>query len=106
MKIIGFHNPEEENGYLSNWYLSDFTVCNKKFSSAEQYMMYQKAVCFNDTAIAEKIMNTSDVAVIKSLGRAVSGYDDKVWDAIREQVVFKGVFAKFWVNHFFCVLTG
>ena len=24
--MICFHNPEEENGYLSNWYLSDFTV--------------------------------------------------------------------------------
>lgn len=26
MKVITFHNPDEENGYLSNWYLSDFTV--------------------------------------------------------------------------------
>ena len=26
MEIICFHNPDEENGYLSNWYLSDFEV--------------------------------------------------------------------------------
>ena len=25
-KIICFHNPDEENGYLSNWYPSSFTV--------------------------------------------------------------------------------
>ena len=23
-QIIGFHNPDEEYGYLSNWYRSDF----------------------------------------------------------------------------------
>lgn len=23
--MIFFHNPEEENGYLSNWFMSDFT---------------------------------------------------------------------------------
>ena len=37
--MICFHNPEEENGYLSNWYLSEFTVDGIKFSSMEQYMM-------------------------------------------------------------------
>ena len=42
MEIICFHNPEEENGYLSNWYLSDFSIDGIKFSSMEQYMMYQK----------------------------------------------------------------
>lgn len=26
MNVICFHNPDEENGYLSNWYLSDFIV--------------------------------------------------------------------------------
>ena len=25
-KIICFHNPDEENGWLSNWYPSMFTV--------------------------------------------------------------------------------
>lgn len=38
--IICFHNPDEENGYLSNWWLSDFEVDGIKFTSAEQYMMY------------------------------------------------------------------
>lgn len=44
MNVICFHNPEEENGYLSNWYLSDFTINNIKFTSMEQYMMYSKAL--------------------------------------------------------------
>ena len=35
MKLICFHNPNEENGYLSNWYHSDFMVDGMKFSSME-----------------------------------------------------------------------
>ena len=34
-KIICFHNPDEENGWL-NWFLSKFTVDNITFSSMEQ----------------------------------------------------------------------
>ncbi len=35
MEIICFHNPDEENGYLSNWYESKFIVDHVKFSSME-----------------------------------------------------------------------
>lgn len=40
MKIVCFHNPEEENGYLSNWYSSQFIINDIIFSSMEQFMMY------------------------------------------------------------------
>ena len=32
MNIVCFHNPSEENGYLSNWYLADFSVDGVLFS--------------------------------------------------------------------------
>ena len=38
--VIGFHNPTEEYGFLSNWYLSDFCLDGIRFSSMEQWMMY------------------------------------------------------------------
>ena len=41
--LTGFHKPDEEYGYLSNWYITDFTIDGRVFSSMEQYMMYQKA---------------------------------------------------------------
>ena len=46
--IICFHNPDEENGYLSNRHLSDFTRNRQKFTSMEQYKMYRKAMLFPD----------------------------------------------------------
>ena len=41
MPVICFHNADEENGYLSNWYPSAFTLKGIDFSSMEQYMMYR-----------------------------------------------------------------
>ena len=93
--IICFHNPEEDNGYLSNWWLSDFKVDGIKFTSAEQYMMYGKAKLFGDVEAQAKILAVSDVATIKALGREVKGFDDGVWTANREKIVYTGLKAKF-----------
>lgn len=98
MNIICFHNPDEENGYLSNWYLSDFIVNGVKFTSMEQYMMYQKAVCFHDGEIASQILDTNDVAQIKALGRLVAGYNEHHWNGVRQIVVYNGLIAKFSQN--------
>ena len=73
--MICFHNPEEENGYLSNWYLSEFTVDGIKFSSMEQYMMHEKALLFQDQETAKKILQTDNVAEIKALGRTVRHFE-------------------------------
>ena len=56
MTVVCFHNPSEENGYLSNWYPCRFTVEGVDFSSMEQYMMYKKAVYFGDKAVAAKFL--------------------------------------------------
>lgn len=96
--LVCFHNPEEENGYLSNWYLSEFMVEGITFSSMEQYMMYKKAMLFQDRETAGKILQTDDVAEIKALGRGVRNFDDQIWIKSREEIVYKGVLEKFRQN--------
>lgn len=98
MEIICFHNPKEENGYLSNWYLSNFIVEGILFSSMEQYMMYKKAMCFDDQIVANKILETKDVAEIKALGRQVSNYNDSIWNGMRQILIYEGLLAKFTQN--------
>ena len=97
-KIIGFHKPDEPYGYLSNWYLSDFVIGNIRFSSMEQYMMYNKAVLFNDRDIARQILAVSDVGKIKELGRCVSNYNNSVWNGMRQIIIYKGLLEKFRQN--------
>lgn len=98
MNVVCFHNPNEENGYLSNWYPSRFIVNGIAFSSMEQYMMHSKAICFHDDAIAQDILATDDVAQIKALGRLVKGYDDNHWNGVRQIIVYEGLHAKFSQN--------
>jgi len=98
VNVICFHNPDEENGYLSNWYLSHFTVNGIDFSSMEQFMMYQKAYRFHDEEIADNILHTDNVAEIKKLGRKVHAYDENVWNGVRQIIVYEGLKAKFSQN--------
>ncbi len=97
-KVICFHNPEKTNGYLSNWYLSDFCVNKIRYSSMEQYMMHQKALLFDDAEIAGQIMDTADVGKIKALGRSVKNYEDIVWNGMRQIIVYQGLLERFKQN--------
>lgn len=97
-RVIGFHNPDERYGFLSNWYLSNFEVDGISFTSMEQYMMYEKAKVFSDKATAIMMLKTNDVAVIKALGRGVQGYNEVVWNGVRQVIIYKGLLAKFSQN--------
>ena len=97
-KVVCFHNPDEINGYLSNWYLSEFSMEGIMFSSMEQYMMYKKAVLFDDKETAEKILATDNVGAIKALGRSVKNYNDTIWNGVRQIAIYSGLLEKFRQN--------
>lgn len=97
-EIIRFHNAGDENGYLSNWFLCNFSVDGTTYSSGEQYMMHQKALLFGDPESAMKIMTTTDVSTIKAYGRKVKNYSDIVWNGTRQIIVYNGLLAKYSQN--------
>lgn len=97
-KIIGFHNPDETYGFLSNWYPSDFVINGITFSSMEQYMMYEKAVLFGDNDVAAQILDTDNAGKIKALGRAVANYNDVIWNGMRQVIIYDGLMEKFCQN--------
>lgn len=97
-KIICFHSPKEENGWLSNWYMSDFRIDGITFSSMEQYMMYKKADIFGDEEIKKEVLSIDDVSKIKLLGRLVKNYNDTIWNGVRQLVVYEGLYAKYSQN--------
>jgi hypothetical protein len=97
--VICFHNPNEENAYLSNWYHCYFTVNNIIFSSMEQFMMYSKALLFKDKEVADSILNTDDFKEIKALGRQVKNFDEDTWNKNKQQIIYKGLHEKFSQNN-------
>lgn len=89
-------------GVLSQWYpcvfTKELTAFGKPytFNCAEQYMMAAKAIMFDDFGALLKILNPkSTPREQKALGRTVTGFDEKKWNASAKDVVFRGNMAKF-----------
>ncbi|KAG0649861.1 Riboflavin biosynthesis intermediates N-glycosidase [Hyphodiscus hymeniophilus] len=95
--IFFWREHGHEYGFLSQWYLSPFHAEDKSivFQTAEQYMMYQKAVLFSDPETGAEILNTESPREQKALGRQVQNFDNEVWLENRERIVEDGSFYKF-----------
>lgn len=85
---------EEDRGKLLGHNRSAF-----EFSSAEQFMMYHKALLFLNNDVAEKILKETNARRIKELGRQVRNFDEDVWSYFRSKVVYEGNKAKFTQNN-------
>lgn len=80
------------------WYPSTFTVDDVEYNCAEQYMMAQKAILFNDQDALEEIMDTDDPREQKRLGRTIANFDPDIWNQHAIDIVVKGNYAKFSQN--------
>jgi ribA/ribD-fused uncharacterized protein len=69
-----------------------------KFSCAEQWMMHAKARLFGDEERAAAIMATPDPAEQKRHGKLVSGFETRLWDEWKVEIVYRGNLAKFTQN--------
>merc|ERR1712183_177813 len=101
-KFTFFWKVDKANGFLSNWYPSNFTINDKKYSNAEQYMMEGKALVHAvgeyeeiNKNIATKIMKEPKPAKMKNLGRKVQGFDEKSWNEKGYKIVLEGCYQKF-----------
>ena len=95
---VCFHNPDEDNAQLSNWYPAVFDIEGRRFTSVEQYFMWKKATVFGDREAAAEILATKDCAAIKAIGRRVRGFDGARWSEMRVGVMKAGLLAKFRQN--------
>lgn len=73
----------------------DFVVDGLKFNCCEQYMMFKKAMLFNDTKSAQDILACNDPSVQQKLGRRVKNYNQEVWDENKYKIVYEGNKARF-----------
>lgn len=83
---------------LSQWWECNFVFEDLTFKSTEHWMMYKKALLFNDLAIAEKILKSESPGEAKKLGREVSNFDNDVWNQHRMDIVIEGNVLKFSQN--------
>ena len=95
---IMFWRVTEPNRQLSQWYPSKIVEDGITFCSAEQYMMYHKAMLFGDTVTANKILMNDSPQIIKNLGRLVANFDENIWVENREKIILQGNYLKFSQN--------
>lgn len=83
---------------LSQWYKVAFDIDGIIYNCAEQYMMAEKAKIFNDVDMLVEILETSEQARIKILGRMIQNFDEEVWNKEKYKVVVKANLHKFSQN--------
>ena len=66
-----------------------------KFNCCEQYMMYHKAVTFNDEKSKWIILDELDPREHKKLGRMIRGFSKHKWDEVKFDVVVRANVLKF-----------
>jgi len=96
----GHHSNKSEirKQCLSQWYPANFNFDNITYNSAEQFMMAQKAVLFDDKKIFERIIKENQMRVIKELGRKVKNFSEDIWKKNRFEITVNGNMAKFKQN--------
>ncbi|WP_327148136.1 NADAR family protein [Nocardia sp. NBC_01329] len=93
------HRPPRDGtvgaGCLSQWWPAEFTVDGVVFATTEHYMMWRKALLFDDWAIAAKVLEARSPGEAKTLGRRIGGFDEDLWVERRFGIVLAGSIAKF-----------
>ncbi|MGW5753293.1 NADAR family protein [Nocardia rhamnosiphila] len=93
------HHPRSDGsvgaGCLSQWWPAEFTVDGTVFPTAEHYMMWRKAMLFDDGAIAAEVLEAGSPGAAKALGRRIVGFDEELWGLHRFGIVVAGNVAKF-----------
>jgi len=90
--IVAFYTTKSP---FSNFYQCQFSQDSVVYTSAEQYLAYQKALVFNDIETANKVIKAVDPARAKALGRRVKGFDSKLWGQRRQEIMREALTLKF-----------
>ena len=88
VETITFHN---ELSPYSNFHRSPFTINNKMFNSAEQWIQYQRCLMFGDSYTANMILRTETPLDAKRLSHRINGVDHSKWQLNRHTVCLDGV---------------
>ncbi len=95
---IYFFGQDKPNGYMSNFYKSDFVDDEgNKYNCSEQYFMYRKCQRFDASNIRllNGILTETNPSTIKRYGREVKNYDDKIWEEERYGIMVEALRLKF-----------
>ncbi|MDR3352575.1 MAG: NADAR family protein [Zoogloeaceae bacterium] len=80
---------------FSQWWAAPFIVEGARYTTAEHWMMAQKALLFGDQEMFGRILHAPTPSAVKALGRQVRGFDGRIWNEKRFEIVVAGNLHKF-----------
>ena len=83
---------------FSHWYKCNFQIEGQNFCCIDQYLMYSKAILFDDKEIAFKILHSTDPKRHRYLGREVKNFSKQIWHQHCKQFAYEANHAKFTQN--------
>ena len=100
LTYVTFWQADEgcENRIFCQWYPHLFMVNGRKYDTAEQYMMSEKALLFGDLDSYSAIMNEPSPKICKQLGRQVKNFDSAIWNESFKEIIFHGNLGKLQSN--------
>jgi len=97
MSIIQFNSKSKEYCWLSNFFIFPMIVDDKEYRTVEHWFQSQK---FTDPILQENIRLTPSPSMAKKLGRTRHASFRTDWDCVKEEIMLKGLRAKFDQNVF------
>ncbi len=94
------HTPAKDGSITKScfsqwWDGHPFVIEGVTYSTAEHWMMAEKARLFGDSEACARILSAGHPNQAKKLGRQVRGFDDDHWKRARRDIVVRGNEAKF-----------
>lgn len=101
--IIYFNINNDNYKYLSHWYHSPFVAYNIKFPTVEHYIIYMKALLFNDYNLIKLICNNCisknpSPSYINAIGRYIIDFDENIWNSYKINIIYIANILKFTQN--------
>jgi len=75
---------------FSQWWAAPFSIDGVQYPTTEHWMMAQKALLFDNSALYHQIIAAKSPAEAKALGRQVTNFEEASWRAQRSAIVVRG----------------
>ncbi|GAB1521475.1 hypothetical protein RhiTH_004571 [Rhizoctonia solani] len=93
---IYFWKPEQEHGYLSPWYHTQFKSVEQNGSTFAYQSTEQKGLLFApNSPVTHEILKTNSPAELRSLSHKIPNFDEAAWAKQQISVITNGNYLKF-----------
>jgi len=92
-EIVGAQNQKifvfySQRCGFDNRFISEFNVLGRKFTTIDQYFVWQKARFFGDVEIASEVLLIRNPITIRRIGKRIRNYNQQEWYTVRNKASF------------------